>query len=104
MKFIITLACLCSFAFAYKVQGILKNINPNTISIQTNFDNNLIITILPQTQIEIYGCGVFGSNKKQANVQDLKKGSIIKVDGNKNGSIIIAQKIIVECNDQKRAF
>ncbi|AJC85398.1 hypothetical protein IMC75_02795 [Campylobacter peloridis] len=104
MKFIITLACLCSFAFAYKVQGILKNINPNTISIQTNFDNNLIITILPQTQIEIYGCGVFGSNKKQANVQDLKKGSFIKVDGNKNGSIIIAQKIIVECNDQKRAF
>ncbi|EAJ0342321.1 hypothetical protein YZ28_07005 [Campylobacter lari] len=104
MRFFLTLVCISTFAFAYKVQGILKNTTTHTISIQTSFDNNLIITILPQTRIYIYGCEIFGSNKKQANVQDLKKGSLVKIKGSKNGSIIIAEKIIVECDDQRRAY
>ncbi|EHY0886339.1 hypothetical protein K2114_000708 [Campylobacter lari] len=104
MCLFLILICLSTFAFAYKVQGILKNTTTHTISIQTSFDNNLIITILPQTHIEVYSCGIFGSNKKQANVQDLKKGSLVKIKGSKNGSIIIAEKIIVECDDKRRAF
>ncbi|EAC1840541.1 hypothetical protein MWJ18_001207 [Campylobacter lari] len=104
MRLFLILICLSTFAFAYKVQGILKNTTTHTISIQTSFDNNLIITILPQTYIEVYSCGIFGSNKKQANVQDLKKGSLVKIKGSKNGSIIIAEKIIVECDDKRRAF
>ncbi|EAH6293150.1 hypothetical protein ACJMBT_001391 [Campylobacter lari] len=104
MRLFLILICLSTFAFAYKVQGILKNTTTHTISIQTSFDNNLIITILPQTHIEVYSCGIFGSNKKQANVQDLKKGSLVKIKGSKNGSIIIAEKIIVECDDKRRAF
>ncbi|ACM64806.2 hypothetical protein J7D62_001142 [Campylobacter lari] len=104
MRLFLILICLSTFAFAYKVQGILKNTTTHTISIQTSFDNNLIITILPQTHIEVYSCGIFGSNKKQANVQDLKKGSLVKIKGSKNGNIIIAEKIIVECDDKRRAF
>ncbi|EAI1582525.1 hypothetical protein L8V90_06510 [Campylobacter lari] len=104
MRLFLILICLSTFAFAYKVQGILKNTTTHTISIQTSFDNNLIITILPQTHIEVYSCGIFGSNKKQASVQDLKKGSLVKIKGSKNGSIIIAEKIIVECDDKRRAF
>ncbi|HEC1773371.1 TPA: hypothetical protein R1721_000915 [Campylobacter lari] len=104
MRFFLILICISTFAFAYKVQGILKNTTTNSLSIQTSFNNNLIITVLPQTHIDIYSCGIFGSNKKQANVQDLKKGSLVKIKGNKNGSIIIAEKIIVECDDQRRAY
>ncbi|OCX43684.1 hypothetical protein A7X81_02870 [Campylobacter ornithocola] len=104
MRFFLILACISTFTFAYKVQGILKNTTTHTISIQTNFDNNLVITVLPQTHIDIYSCGIFGSNKKQANVQDLQKGSLVKVKGSKNGSIIIADKIIIECDDQRRAY
>ncbi|AKJ54171.1 hypothetical protein CD56_07615 [Campylobacter lari] len=104
MRFFLILICISTFAFAYKVQGILKNTTTNSLSIQTSFDNNLIITVLPQTHIDIYSCGIFGSNKKQANVQDLKKGSLVKIKGNKNRSIIIAEKIIVECDDQRRAY
>ncbi|BEK14750.1 TPA: hypothetical protein ACH55D_001101 [Campylobacter lari] len=104
MRLFLILIYLSTFAFAYKVQGILKNTTTHTISIQTSFDNNLIITILPQTHIEVYSCGIFGSNKKQANVQDLKKGSLVKIKGSKNGNIIIAEKIIVECDDKRRAF
>ncbi|AJC91508.1 hypothetical protein [Campylobacter subantarcticus] len=104
MRFFLILICINTFAFAYKVQGILKNTTAHTISIQTSFDNNLIITVLPQTHIEVYSCGIFGSNKKQANTQDLKKGSLVKVKGGKNGSIIIAEKIIVECDEQRRAY
>ncbi|WP_257914016.1 hypothetical protein [Campylobacter lari] len=103
MRFFLILICIGTFAFAYKVQGILKSTTAHTLSIQTSFDNNLIITILPQTHVDIYNCGIFGSNKKQANIQDLKKGSIVKVKGSK-GSIIIAEKIIVECDDQRRAY
>ncbi|WP_139451972.1 hypothetical protein [Campylobacter armoricus] len=98
MRILMILLCISTFSLAYKIQGILKNINQNTISIQTHFNDNLIITILPQTQIEVYNCGVFGSNKKQAHTKDLKKGSFVKVEGSKNNSIIIAQKIILECN------
>ncbi|WP_257927839.1 hypothetical protein [Campylobacter lari] len=104
MRFFLILICISTFAFAYKVQGILKNTTTNSLSIQISFNNNLIITVLPQTHIDIYSCGIFGSNKKQANVQDLKKGSLVKIKGNKNGSIIIAEKIIVECDDQRRAY
>ncbi|MBF7042333.1 hypothetical protein IY971_02770 [Campylobacter volucris] len=102
MKILFILLFFTNFVFAYKVQGILKNTTQNTLSLQTNFDNNLIITILPQTTINIYGCGVFGNNKKQGNIQDLKKGSIVKVNGQKNGSIILAKEVLVEC--ETRAY
>ncbi|QOR01124.1 MULTISPECIES: hypothetical protein [unclassified Campylobacter] len=104
MRFLLVLFLASTFSFAYKIQGILKHTSKHSISLQTSFDNNLIITILPQTQITIYSCGIFGSNKKQANTQELKIGSTVKISGKKNGSIIIADKVIVECDNKRRAY
>ncbi|MBT0816093.1 hypothetical protein KJQ75_03975 [Campylobacter lari] len=87
----------------YTAQGILNHITPTTLSIQTNFENNLLIAVLPQTQINTYNCGIFGT-KKQINTKNLEKGSFVKIKGSKNGSIIIAEKIVVECDDQRRAY
>ncbi|WP_291950216.1 hypothetical protein [Campylobacter sp.] len=104
MRLFLLLISLVSITFAYKTQGILQNISNNTISLKTNSSDNLIVIILPQTQIEIYACGIFGSNKKLAGIKDLKLGSLVKINANKNENIIIADKILVECDDKRRAY
>ncbi|AJC88385.1 hypothetical protein [Campylobacter insulaenigrae] len=104
VRLFLFLILLINTAFAYKDQGILQNVSRNSISLKTNSNDNLIVIILPQTQIEIYACGIFGSNKKLAGIKDLRLGSLVKINANKNENIIVADKVLVECDDKRRAY
>lgn len=62
--------------------GIITDVNNSakTISIQTPFDTKMRIQIMPNTEVELDDCGVFGLYDGFGSFKDLKVGKFIEVE------------------------
>lgn len=78
MRYFLILFTVCSFLFAgMDVKGLITSIDHSKKTITIN--NNITIQVLPQTEIKLDDCGMFG-NDIYGKFTDLKVNSFVDVD------------------------
>lgn len=83
-KFALLIAILGFSSFAYASDGIYGTIidindNTKTIIVDTTYGQKINMKILPNTEIDMDDCGIFGMDKT-GNFTDLKIGTFIKAE------------------------
>ncbi|AJC86938.1 hypothetical protein [Campylobacter sp. RM16704] len=78
---LLTFLSLSSFAYADGIYGTIVDINDGekTILIDTTYGQKMNIKILPNTEIDMDDCGIFGMDK-QGTFKDLKIGTFIEAE------------------------
>lgn len=78
-----------------EIKGIINAVDNNAKTITVN---NTLLQVMPQTKIELDGCGIFGTDKVGKFV-DLSVGSFVEIDAfpNQNGAPLIASDIELKC-------
>ncbi|MBM0636464.1 hypothetical protein LNU06_00195 [Campylobacter sp. VicNov18] len=102
------LASSMLFAHSVKIQGTIAQIydNNKTLLIDSIYGGQMAIKVLPNTEIEMDDCGIFGTDK-EGSFKDLKEGNFLESKisyGNSStpNSIPVARKIEVQC--YKKAY
>ncbi|MBF7049205.1 hypothetical protein IY972_05860 [Campylobacter volucris] len=83
-KFALLIAILGFSSFAYASDGIYGTIidindNTKTIIVDTTYGQKINMKILPNTEIDMDDCGIFGMDKT-GTFADLKIGTFIKAE------------------------
>ncbi|TLD87805.1 hypothetical protein [Helicobacter sp. MIT 05-5294] len=104
------LFCLGGLVFAkgLKLEGIIASVdNANkTITIDSFYGDSVVVKVLPNTEIELEKCGVFGMDK-YGTFKDLLPGSFVEVKlyfqnfGDEGKTNPIAYEIEIECHKKK---
>lgn len=92
-------------ADGFEIEGIISNIDQNA---KTILVNDFVVQVMPQTQIKLDDCGIFGTDKSGKFV-DLAVGSFVEieawpsssVDGANTKASYIASEIEQKCVSNK---
>ncbi|CAM4111552.1 hypothetical protein [Campylobacter armoricus] len=78
---LLTILSLSSFAYADGIYGVIVDINDGakTILVDTTYGQKINMKILPNTEIDMDDCGIFGMDK-QGTFKDLKVGTFIEAE------------------------
>lgn len=97
------------FGDSFKLEGIIASIdNEKTIIIDSVYGDSVVVQVLPNTEIELDNCGVFGISK-YGTFKNLSLGAFVEVKlyfqnaANGERTNPIAYEIEVECY-KKRAY
>lgn len=103
------LAFLClgvlAFGKGFKLEGVIKSIdNANkTITVDSIYGDSIVVQVLPNTEIELDHCGIFGIGK-YGTFKNLTEGSFVEVKlhfqnpNNGDNPKPIAREIEIECH------
>ena len=107
MAILLTLISTLSFANSYKLQGTIAAVNPEdkTIMVDSIYGDHVVVKILPNTEIEMDNCGVFGTDK-DGTFKDLTPGTFVEMklyfqNTHNTKSHPIATEIEIECYKNK---
>ncbi|TQR30982.1 hypothetical protein DMB92_07105 [Campylobacter sp. MIT 99-7217] len=104
------LALTSAFGDGFKIYGVITNadINTRTITLDSSVSPGAVLRILPNTEIDMDDCGLFGLYDKHGKWEDLVPGTFVKAEvfGYANPSTsptpLSVKEITIECG--KKAY
>lgn len=103
----IFLLTLASQGSSFKLQGTIAkaNIEDKTILVDSIYGDRVLVKVLPNTEIDMDNCGIFGIDK-YGTFKDLKPGTFVEIklyfqNSNENKPNPIAREIEIECYKNK---
>lgn len=101
---------LYDFAFGkgFKIKGIIANVDntSKTIIVDSFYGDSVVVQILPNTEIELDKCGVFGMDK-YGTFKDLLPGLFVEMklyfqnSSDEGKTNPIAYEVEIECHKRK---
>lgn len=100
-----SLLAISSFASSFKLQGIIASADHTnkTITVNSIYGDSVVVKILPNTEIEMNDCGIFGIDK-YGTFKDLTPGTFVEIKlyfQNNTGTNPIAHEVEIECYKNK---
>lgn len=96
-----------SLASSFKLQGTIAKANTKdkTILVDSIYGDSVMVKILPNTEIDMDNCGIFGIDK-YGTFKDLTPGTFVEIklyfqDLNNGKANPIAREIEIECYKNK---
>lgn len=95
------LLTISSFASSFKLQGIIASADHTnkTITVDSIYGDSVAVKILPNTEIEMNDCGIFGIDK-YGTFKDLTPGTFVEIKlyfQDNAGANPIAREVEIEC-------
>ncbi|MBX7490355.1 hypothetical protein [Helicobacter turcicus] len=99
----IAILAVSSLASSFKLQGTIAQTNSadKTIVVDSIYGDSVVVKVLPNTEIDMDNCGVFGIDK-YGTFKDLTPGTFVEIklyfqDFNNGKANPIAREIEIEC-------
>lgn len=107
---LLCLGTALAFGDSFKLEGVIAKIDNDkkTIVVDSVYGDSVLVQVLPNTEIELDNCGVFGISK-YGTFKNLSPGAFVEIklyfqnSANGESTNPIAYEIEVECY-KKRAY